>query len=57
MKRIEEGIHVIHAGAASNASAEDEPMDEPLPEPFASITLVSPGSPADLCVSPIQDYF
>lgn len=53
MKRIEEGIHVIHAGAASNPSAEDEPMDELLPEPFASITIVSPGSPADLCVSPI----
>lgn len=57
MKRIEEGIHVIHAGAASNPSAQDEPMDELLPEPFASITLVSPGSPADLCVRPIQHYF
>lgn len=50
MERIEEGIHKIHAGSVSVPPIQDEPM-EPEREPFAIITIVSPGSPADICVS------
>uniref|UniRef100_A0A1B6JR76 26S proteasome non-ATPase regulatory subunit 9 n=1 Tax=Homalodisca liturata TaxID=320908 RepID=A0A1B6JR76_9HEMI len=49
MLKIEAGLHKLHAGNTGDSAAEGSSSAQLMLEPFACITLVSAGSPADLC--------
>lgn len=55
MKKIEEGLHKVHALAEGNTAQDSAPNEsysqqtETL-EPFLRVNLVSPGSPAEIAV-------
>lgn len=55
MKKIEEGLHKIHALAGGNKTQEPVPnvsdiQETETLEPFLRVNLVSPGSPAEIAV-------
>jgi len=55
MKKIEEGLHKIHALAGSSDIQESvsnvpENQETEILEPFLKVNLVSPGSPAEIAV-------
>lgn len=51
MSKIEVGLQELHAGSEGESPMEDVSSSHPIKEPFARVTLVSPSSPADICVS------
>lgn len=57
MAKIEAGLHRLHYGGQQSAhermNVENDSWLTAL-EPFARITVVSPGSPAQICVSLIN---
>lgn len=50
MSKIEKGLHELHAAGGEVSAMEGTSTADPHKEPFARVTLVSPSSPADICV-------
>lgn len=62
MKKIEEGLHRVHALSGKNQTEEpisdvpDESQETEALEPFLRVNLVSPGSPAETAVCICQEF-
>lgn len=55
MKKIEEGLHKVHALAERSEAQDSVPnvsdnLETEMLEPFLRVNLVSPGSPAEIAV-------